>query len=192
MLDEGVQIFKQLWTNGTATLDGKHYQVDGAMLAPLPLQVDGPPLWIAGGGEKRTLRIAAEHAQYTNFFGSPEEFTHKSEVLRGHCRDIGPDDAEITRSANFNVVIGETEAEVDDRMAWVENHYNLTVPEKAAEVAEEFRGGYLVGTPEQLVEKLRHLEGLGLGYAITYWAEAAYDRSGIELFEREVVPALKV
>src|SRR6188768_2274292 len=54
MLDEGVQIFKQMWTNGTATLAGEHYQVDGAQLSPLPLQVDGPPLWIAGGGEKKT------------------------------------------------------------------------------------------------------------------------------------------
>lgn len=191
MLDEGVQIFTQLWTKGTATLDGRYYQVDGAQLAPLPLQVGGPPLWIAGGGEKRTLRIAAQHARYTNFFGSVEEFTHKSEVLAGHCRDLGRDFGEITRSSNFNVVIGETEKDVADRLAWVEDHYNRTVPEKLAEVSEEFRTGYLVGTPEQLVEKLRRLEGLGLGYAITYWAEAAYDRSGLELFERAVIPSLR-
>ena len=56
---------------------------------------------------------------------------------------------------------------------------------------EEFRKGVLVGTPEQLVETLKHLETLGMTYAITYFAEAAYDRSGIELFEREVVPALR-
>ncbi|QHT56575.1 LLM class F420-dependent oxidoreductase [Cellulomonas sp. H30R-01] len=191
MLDEGVQIFKQLWTNGVATFDGKHYQVDGAQLAPLPLQVDGPPLWIAGGGEQKTLRIAAEHAQFTNFDGHPDVFTHKSEVLRGHCEAIGRPFEEITRSSNFNVVIGETEADVDDRMAWVEEHLSLTVPNKAPEVAEEFRKGVLVGTPEQLVEKLQDLEKLGMTYAITYFAEAAYDRSGIELFEREVVPALR-
>ena len=43
MLDEGVQIMKQLWTNGVATFDGAHYTVAGAQLSPLPLQVDGPP-----------------------------------------------------------------------------------------------------------------------------------------------------
>ncbi|WP_263729651.1 LLM class F420-dependent oxidoreductase [Cellulomonas sp. SG140] len=191
MLDEGVQIFKQLWSTGTATLDGKHYQVDGAMLAPLPLQLDGPPLWIAGGGEKVTLRIAAEHASYTNFDGAPAGFAQKSQILRGHCEAIGRPFDEITRSANYNVVIGSTQAEVDDRIAWIEEHYALTVPAKAADEAESWRRGPLVGTPEQIVDKLRELESLGMTYAICYFAEAAYDRSGIELFEREVVPALR-
>jgi F420-dependent oxidoreductase-like protein len=191
MLDEGVQIFKQLWTNGTATLDGRHYQVDGAQLAPLPLQVDGPPLWIAGGGERKTLRIAAEHAQYTNFDGSLEGFAHKSDVLRGHCETIGRPFEEITRSANYNVVIGETEADVDDRIAWAEEHLSNTVPDKAAEQASNLRDGPLVGTPEQIVEKLQALRDIGLGYAIAYFIEAAYDRSGIELFESQVIPALR-
>ncbi|MBT0994365.1 LLM class F420-dependent oxidoreductase [Cellulomonas sp. DKR-3] len=191
MLDEGVQIFKQLWTNGVATLDGAHYQVSGAQLAPLPLQVDGPPLWIAGGGEKKTLRIAAEHAQYTNFDGSPEGFAHKSAVLAEHCAAIGRDPGEITRSANYNVIIGETTADVDDKIAWAEEHYALTVPDKAPKLAEDLRNGPLVGTPEQVVEKLQELQGLGLGYAITYFADAAYDRSSIELFESQVVPALR-
>jgi F420-dependent oxidoreductase-like protein len=191
MLDEGVQIFKQLWTNGVATLDGKHYQVDGAQLAPLPLQVDGPPLWIAGGGERKTLRIAAEHAQYTNFDGTPEVFAHKSQVLRGHCADIGRDFDEITRSANFNVVIGETESDVDDRFAWIEEHYSLTMPDRAPAVTEDLRKGPLVGTPEQIVEKLRHLSTLGLSYAIAYFVDAAYDRTSLELFETQVIPALR-
>ena len=46
------------------------------------------------------------------------------------------------------------------------------------------------GTPEQVVERLTAMEKRGLGYAIHYFPEAAYDRSGIELFEREVMPAL--
>jgi len=190
MLDEGVQIMKQLWTDGVATLDGAQYQVSGAQLAPLPLQQDGPPLWIAGGGERKTLRIAAEHAAYTNFDGTPAGFAHKSAVLREHCTAIGRPFDEIVRSANYNVVIGATQAEVDDHIAWIEEHYSRTVPDRAPGVAEEFRHGPLVGTPEQIVDTLTDLQGIGLGYAICYFADAAYDRSAIELFEREVIPAL--
>jgi F420-dependent oxidoreductase-like protein len=190
-LDEGVQIMKQAWETGEATLDGKHYQVDGARVHPQPIQTGGIPFWIAGGGEKKTLRTAAQYAQYTNFDGSPEGFAHKSEVLRGHCEDLGLDFDQIVRSANYNVVIGRDQAEVDERLAWIGEHYRKATPSKAEDTLKGFREGPLVGTPEQIVEKLRELEGLGMTYAITYFVEAAYDRSGIELFEREVVPALK-
>src|SRR4051794_2736054 len=53
-LREGVEIMTQAWRTGVATLDGEHYQVDGAIVRPLPLQPGGIPLWIAGGGEKVT------------------------------------------------------------------------------------------------------------------------------------------
>ena len=85
-LREGVEIMHQAWTTGTATLDGEHYQVDGAIVQPQPLQEGGIPIWIAGGGEKVTLRIAAKYAQYTNFTGSLEEFAHKSDMLRAALR----------------------------------------------------------------------------------------------------------
>lgn len=192
MLDEGVQIMKQAWETGQATLDGKHYQVDGARVYPQPLQDGGIPFWIAGGGEKKTLRIAARYAQYTNFDGTPEGFAHKSAILAEHCREVGTDFGAITRSANYNVVIGRTQADVDAKLDWIDEHHRASLsPEKAAESDRAFRSGPLVGTPEQVVATLRELEGLGMTYAITYFADAAYDRSSIELFETEVIPALQ-
>ncbi|MGN6610893.1 MAG: LLM class F420-dependent oxidoreductase [Angustibacter sp.] len=191
-LHEGVQIMRQAWTEGTATLKGEHYQVDGAICRPLPLQDGGIPLWIAGGGEKKTLRIAAQYAQYTNFDGSLEGFRHKSEVLAQHCQDVGTDFDAITRSANYNVVIGRDDAEVEQRLSWIEDHYRPVLGDEGARKrAAEFRDGPAVGTPEQIVETLRTLQDAGMSYAITYFAEAAYDTSGIELFETEVVPALR-
>lgn len=192
-LDEGVQIMKQAWETGTATLDGKHYQVDGAIVRPLPLQDGGIPLWIAGGGEKVTLRIAAQYADYTNFDGSPEGFEHKSEILRGHCDRLGRNFDEIVRSSNYNVVIASTEAEVADRLDAIEARVTPYLGEaKAAEFMAEYRSGKAlgVGTPQQIVDRLGDMEDRGLEYAITYFPEAAYDRSGIELFESEVLPAL--
>ena len=191
MLDEGVQIMRQLWTEGEATLDGKYYQVDGAISRPLPLQAGGPPLWIAGGGEKVTLRIAAKYARYTNFDGSLDTFRRKSEILANHCRDVGTDFDAITRSADYNVVIAETQAEVDDRMAQLADMYSGYVSaDRVERQMRAYTGGPTVGTPEQVAEALRELRDAGMTYAICYFPEAAYDRSGIELFQKTVIPAL--
>jgi F420-dependent oxidoreductase-like protein len=190
-LDEGVQIMRRLWTEGKASLDGRYYQVDGAISRPLPLQDGGIPLWIAGGGEKKTLRIAAQYANYTNFAGDAAGFAHKSEVLAAHCKDVGTDFDAIVRTANYSVVIGETEQDVRDRLAWIRSHYEPHMPADKLEAAyQNLATGLLVGTPEQIAERLTGLRDLGLAYTITYFAEAAYDRSGIDLFVRDVVPAL--
>jgi len=192
MLEEGVEIMHQAWTTGAATLDGKHYQVNGAICQPLPLQDGGIPLWIAGGGEKKTLRIAAKYASYTNFDGTPEGFVRKSEILAGHCRDLGTDYDAITRSANYNVILGETEKEVQDRIAWLKDHMlRAGVPENITEDrVNDFANGLLVGTPEQLVERLTQVNGLGMTYAILNFAEVAYDRTALNLFTEKVAPAL--
>jgi F420-dependent oxidoreductase-like protein len=193
-LDEGVQILKQAWETGYATLQGEHYQVDGARVFPQPLQEGGIPLWIAGGGEKVTLRIAAKYAAYTNFGGSPEEFAHKSELLRGHTVEVGTDFDRIVRSANYNTIVAETEAAAADRIDALEARVTPYLgSDGAASFVAEYRSGNAigVGTPEQVVERLREVGDLGLGYAIHYFPEAAYDRSSIELFERQVIPALE-
>ena len=191
MLDEGVQIMRQAWTEGTVSFKGEHYQVDGAICRPLPLQPGGIPLWIAGGGEKKTLRTAAKYADYTNFDGTPETFAAKSAILAGHCADVGRDFEAIVRSANYNVVIGRDAAEVEQRKAWVLDHYRSLLPaDRLAQVEQMLSSGPLVGTPELIVDRLQQLHGLGLGYAIIYFAEAAYDLSGVDLFAAEVIPAL--
>ena len=181
----------QAWTTGEATLSGTYYEVDGAIVQPQPLQPGGIPLWIAGGGEKVTLKIAAKYASYTNFGGSLEEFDHKSEVLRGHCEALGRDAGEITRSTNFNTIVAETEAEADERLAAVVARLRPHVGDERADAIEaDYRSSDGFGTPEQIVERLRARAEHGLGYAIHYFPEAAYDTSGISLFEREVIPQL--
>ncbi|MFC5993032.1 LLM class F420-dependent oxidoreductase [Pseudonocardia hispaniensis] len=196
MLDEGVQILAQAWRTGRATLDGRYYQVDDAIVAPRPLQQDGGgvrgiPLWIAGGGEKVTLRIAARYARYTNFDGTPKGFAHKSAILAAHCRDVGTDFDAIVRSANYNVVIGHTAAEVENRLRQLRDRLVPIVgPDDAERVLSAYRGMPACGPVEHVVANLRELQRLGMAYAICYFPDAAYDRSSVELFEREVIPAL--
>jgi F420-dependent oxidoreductase-like protein len=192
-LDEGVQIMRDAWRDGSVTFAGKHYQVDGAIVAPKPLQDGGIPLWIAGGGEKVTLRIAAKYAQYTNFTSDPDGFAHKSQILAGHCADVGTDFDDIVRSANINAVIGSWDAEVKERLDRIRDRLSGVAGEAATDamVSSMSTPASGAGTPEQVVEALQRLKSLGCEYVICYFPEAAYDRSGIELFEREVMPALQ-
>lgn len=191
-LREGVEIFKQAWEQGSAKLHGDYYQVDEAIVRPLPIQAGGPPIWVAGGGEQVTLKIAAQYAAYTNFGAADlEVWRRKSELLRGHCETVGTEFDAITRSANWNTIVGETEA---DAAAKLDAHIARITPFvgefAAASVRNQFAGGEgLYGTPEQVVETLKSREAEGLGYSIHYFPDSAYDRSTVELFEREVIPA---
>src|SRR5262245_7348993 len=191
MPGEGVQIMRQLWTTGEATLAGKHYQVDGAIGQPMPIQDGGIPLWIAGGGERKTLRIAAKYGQYTNFDATPDVFRRKSEILAQHCKEVSTEFDAIVRSSNFNIVIGQSDADVADKLDWVRAHYQPLIPAESVERnVSMLSSGPLVGTPEQIAEKLTQLRVLGLDYAICYFADAAYDRGSIDLFASKVIPAL--
>lgn len=188
MLAEAVEIMQRMWTEDEVHFDGKYYRLQGAICRPKPLQTPHIPFWVAGGGEKLTLRIAARYASYTNFGDTIDEFVHKSEILRAHCEAVGRDFGEITRSVSFDVVCEETEAEVAERLGWIRSHFSRFVsPEKVEDMVRGFTP--MAGTPEQLVERIRPWLAAGAEYGIIRFAEAAYDTGGIERFAREVMPA---
>jgi F420-dependent oxidoreductase-like protein len=188
MLREGVEIMKAMWTEDEVSYSGKYYQLDRAISQPKPLQDPHIPFWIAGGGEQLTLNVAARYAQYTNFGVELDEFIHKSEVLKGHCEDVGTDYRSIVRSSNFNVFCAPTESEVEDKIDWARSVLRDRVPENRADWLAKL---YLKtsGTPEKIVAMLKEWEDAGMSYAIINFADAAYDTTGLELFASEVIPA---
>jgi F420-dependent oxidoreductase-like protein len=190
MLREGVEIMKAMWTEDEVTYEGEHYTLKGAICRPKPVQEPHVPFWIAGGGEKVTLNIAARYAQYTNFGpDSVDSFVHKSEVLEGHCEDVGTDFDSIVRSTNFNVLCAPTQAEVDEKLSWLEGHLGKYVSaDRAKRFASMFEG--TSGTPEHIVSWLEEYQKAGMGYAIIQFGDVAYDRESLELFASEVIPAL--
>jgi F420-dependent oxidoreductase-like protein len=103
-LEESLQIVRSLWTRPRTTFEGRHYRLQDAVAEPKPLQQPHPPIWIGGSGPKRTLRIAAEHADVWNAAGgSPEDVAASSAILDRHCADVGRDPSEIRRSVQFRV-----------------------------------------------------------------------------------------
>jgi F420-dependent oxidoreductase-like protein len=197
-LDEALQIILGLWEHGRFRFEGRHYRVgvgrvrdyhgqqvdlDGALCLPRPVQRPRPPVWVGGGGERKTLAIVARRADWSNFgAGNLEAVKRKNEILDGHCRAIGRDPAEVRRSTTLNVMMAP-EAEVDRLL--------LKLGRTPQEVAA-WKSDALIGTdPGPLVERLVRLRDQGRIQAVQiYFPDAVYGDS-IERFAAQVMPALR-
>lgn len=190
-LAEGVEVMKRMWTEDEASFEGEYYRIDGAICRPKPIQQPHIPFWIAGGGERLTLNVAARYASYTNFANAdPEDFAHKSEVLRNHCEAEGTDFHAITRSTNMRLICAESEAEANRRIDEIAARIR-TVTGEAEGVDRMVEGAKRQsGPPDKLIERIRKLKEVGMSYLIIHFPDAAYDDSSMELFAREVIPAL--
>lgn len=94
-LEEALHIVRRMFDGDATPYDGKHYQLERPLNVPAPLR--RVPILIGGGGERRTLRLVAEHGDACNFF-EHHDVAHKLGVLRGHCEDVGRPYDEIVKS----------------------------------------------------------------------------------------------
>jgi F420-dependent oxidoreductase-like protein len=177
VLRETVEIVKLMWSEPDAGYEGRFFTIRGAQCDPKPLQRPHPPVWIGGGGEQLTLRVVAHHATHSNFGGKPHEFAHKCEVLKGHCAAVGRDYDEITKTWSPEVFIREDEREIVEggtRSFW-------------GEPFDSWRAGNLVGTPEQVAERLRVYADLGCG-GVVPWCSDYPESETLRLFAEQVMP----
>ena len=180
MLRESVEIVRSMWTEPDTTYEGRYYTLRGAQCDPKPLQSPHPPIWIGGGGEQLTLRVVARYADCSNFGGKPHEWARKREILQQHCREVGRDEETIRKTWAPEVFIRETQAELDtagSRSFW-------------GEPLESWREGNLVGTPEQVAEKVRQYMALGCTGFIP-WCSDYPDTETLELFATKVIPEFR-
>jgi F420-dependent oxidoreductase-like protein len=140
--EEACQIVRSLRDDERTTFAGEHYRLTDAPMNPKPV---GPmPLLVGGGGEKRTLRIAARYAEEWNVWSSPEVFRHKREVLERHCADVGRDPAEIRTSTQALLFLSDDE-------------------ERNADLRGRDLGrATLIGTPAELVETVAAYRDAGV------------------------------
>jgi F420-dependent oxidoreductase-like protein len=140
-LDEALTIIRAMFIEDRPTFTGTHYRIDQARNVPRPIQAGGPRVLIGGGGEQRTLRIAAKHADMTHWFPlGLDVLRHKTDVLHGYCEAIGRDPATIELTMATPVIVGATEAEA-------RSFLDRVPPERRPFVS--------AGTPEQMADALR-------------------------------------
>ena len=116
--EEAVEVVTSLLGQETTDFKGQYFELENARCEPKGPQRPAPPIVIGGGGEKRTLRIAARFAQHWNLpFASPKTFAAKREVLLGHCAAVERDPSQITCSVQVAFAADHDAGKAADRAA---------------------------------------------------------------------------
>jgi F420-dependent oxidoreductase-like protein len=114
MLEDALELLPLMWGPGSPRFEGRTVTVPAATCYPRPLQ-EHVPIWVGGGGERRTLRLAAQYADGCNFGGDPAVVRHKIEVMRGHCAEFDRDPVEI-RVTHLSTADDPAPPSVDDQI----------------------------------------------------------------------------
>jgi F420-dependent oxidoreductase-like protein len=101
---EGLRVLLGLLRQPRTTVHGEYYRLTDAVCEPKPVQ-ERLPILVGGGGERRMLRIVAEHADMWNTWGRPDRIAHKSAVLDRYCAEVGRDPKAIARTAQALTVV---------------------------------------------------------------------------------------
>jgi F420-dependent oxidoreductase-like protein len=182
MLEETILVLLAMWTQDEARFHGVHHRVDGAINRPKPIQQPHPPLWVAGGGEKRTLRLVAKYGDFANFSDGIDNFRHKSKVLAEHCEAVGRSYDEIGRTSHLMSVVGRDDADLRRKLEIAAERRSCT--------PEEFSDEHFAVTVAEAVEEMGRFVEEGCTDMILYFYDMG-DGDSLELFASEVIPQVR-
>lgn len=185
-LEETVTVIPRLWADETVSFAGRHVRLDGAYCDPKPLQRPRPPILIGGGGERVNLRIAAVHADATNWQVGLDAFIHKSKILQEHCERAGRDFAAILRTHAPDCRLFDSDR---DLQRWLDSPGGGSLWGRSP--PEDYVRENLVGTVEEVAEKVQGFVDAGCrGFVL--WFRDYPSSESLERFWAEVVPRVSV
>ena len=165
-LEEAITILHGVWGDKPFTFAGQHFQCTGARVAPPPVQRPSPPIIIAGGGERITLRQVARYAEACNIFQvdpfgqglvTPELVAGKFSILREHCGLIGRDYDSVLRTyATGWTILAPDRASLAAKMA---RYFPQGIEQRYSGTWRHFAFG---ATPDEAVDHFRALRAAGV------------------------------
>jgi alkanesulfonate monooxygenase SsuD/methylene tetrahydromethanopterin reductase-like flavin-dependent oxidoreductase (luciferase family) len=184
-LEDALRIIRPLLRGEPVTYQGEHFRVNGMALTPPPVQQPYVPLLVAGGGERTTLRFAAQYADASNLGAAswaggaftPDDARRKFAVLREHCAAAGRPDEAVLRTGGLFLFLAETPPAAQAKLD--------RLPAGLRAFAERM---LLAGTPEDAAAHLRGLVEAGFRYLIC--AVPTSDQETLQLLAQRVVPAV--
>ncbi|HVB13434.1 MAG TPA: LLM class flavin-dependent oxidoreductase [Candidatus Dormibacteraeota bacterium] len=159
---EAAELLRASWNHEHTSFEGRYTVVEDALIYPKPIQRPGPPIWIAGGGEKLTLWQVARHADGCSLFGPPARFARKLEVLAAHCRAAGRRPETVRAAVVVDCLVADTEAAADLLVERFNRH---------GEDRSSYRARRLVGTPQGCAQQLQEYIDLGAREICCYFPD---------------------
>jgi alkanesulfonate monooxygenase SsuD/methylene tetrahydromethanopterin reductase-like flavin-dependent oxidoreductase (luciferase family) len=182
-MDETITAVRRLWTDEKVTFDGTHVQLRDALCDPKPIQ-NLPPVWVGGGGEQVTLRIAARQADATNWQVGLDSFIRKSQLLEQYCDEAGRDFTSIARTHGPDCRLFDNEA---DLQRWLDSpgggHHWGGTPH------DEYVRDNFVGTVDKVIADVQAYVDAGCEEFVLWFRDYPSTES-LERFITEVVPKI--
>ena len=177
-LEEYAQALRLLFDEPHADLTGTHYRLDHAPNFPKPSQ-KRLPIWIGGGGEKRTLRTAARFADGWNVpYLSPADWVAKSAILDTWCEREGRDPRAIARTVNVGFYMGADAAGAERAQERFAREWGSPEP----------RPGHLRGTAPDATRTVDEYRAAGVEQINIAVRAGPYDWDALAAFAENVMP----
>jgi alkanesulfonate monooxygenase SsuD/methylene tetrahydromethanopterin reductase-like flavin-dependent oxidoreductase (luciferase family) len=193
-LRETLEVLDALRSGEPAVYRGPTVRLEGARALPTSVQRPGVPVWVGGKGGPRLLDLAARHAVGWNavWRWSPEAFGERARAAAEACDRLGRDPATFRLSVGLYGLFGEDEAAA--RAAFERGRAAMPGGAMDHDGYEDWRADTLSGTPEQVLERVRAFEALGVEELIlSPWVLpfAIHEPEQVELFAERVIAPLR-
>ena len=190
--DEVIALIRQAWTSpGRFSHHGKRWRFDDIVVEPQPLQTPHPPLWLAAGSSDSIRRAAREgYNLLLDQLGSVDLTIKRVALFREECRQIGRayDPAMIGVTRALQIVRDEAgrQAAYDTRARVVRTIGDLA--RGGGTIAPpEHDDAPLLGTPAEIVARIRKLQAGGVGNILLVDPSASV--ASLRTFASEIMPA---
>lgn len=202
--DEALEVIKKAWTSTKRfSHHGKRWHFEDIIVEPPPTQKPHPPLWV-GAASERSIRQAAESGfnLLLDQLATPEMIGQRVAIYRAAVeaqgRRFNPMNVGVTRALHVAMSQREREWAYEMRAKFLLTVHQLstnpnapsatsTRPTSFADVRIATEEAALIGTPEEIITRIKALEALGVEYLLLLDVTASLD--ALRVFAREVMPA---
>ncbi len=190
-LEETIQIVKNMWAQENPTFSGKYFSIKNAFCNPKPVQKPWPPIWIGGGGEKRLLKLVAEYADGWDIPAcTPDIYSHKVEVIRDYCRQLGTDFEHIERSIDTNIVVSTDPSMVKRVAEWYDWLRDLQSEVASLKPPVDVEKLFIIGSVSQCVKRMEEYVESGVQRFKFYFFD--YPKlDSAEIIGKDIIPSFR-